>query len=82
MSKEQILNTAYEATVLSGLAVGYKILARHVLNIKTCDLGKLDVNNSVKLVAIVSASLITKDILVSQVILPEHLTNKNSWSFW
>ena len=70
MSEKNIINSIYHAAVISGLSVGYSMIGKSLLKMKVADLDKDD---SVKLVAIVSASIITKDYLVKQGIIPENI---------
>ena len=70
MSEKNIINSIYHAAVISGLSVGYSMIGKSLLKMKVADLDKDD---SVKLVAIVSASIITKDFLVKQGIIPENI---------
>ena len=73
MAEKNIMNTVYHAAVISGLSVGYSMIAKRLMRMKVADLDKLNVEDSVKLVAVVSASIATKDFLVKQGIIPENL---------
>ena len=73
MSEKNIINTIYHAAVISGLSVGYSMIAKKIMKMKVADLDKLNLEDSVKLTAIVSASIATKDFLVKQGIIPENI---------
>ena len=73
MAEKNIMNTIYHAAVISGLSVGYSMISKRLLKMKVADLDKLNVEDSVKLVAVVSASIATKDFLVKQGIIPENI---------
>ena len=73
MAEKNIMNTIYHAAVISGLSVGYSMISKRLLKMKVADLDKLNVEDSVKLVAVISASIATKDFLVKQGIIPENI---------
>ena len=60
MDKKSIANDLYQAAVISVLAVGYSMLGKHLQ-----DTGKL--------VAIIAASEMTREYLIKQKILPDHI---------
>jgi len=69
-----MVNMIYHAAVISGLSVGYSMISKRLLKMKVADLDKLNVEDSVKLVAVISASIATKDFLVKQGIIPENIS--------
>jgi energy-converting hydrogenase Eha subunit G len=73
MSEKNMMNMVYHAAVISGLSVGYSMISKRLLKMKVADLDKLNVEDSVKLVAVISASIATKDFLVKQGIIPENI---------
>ena len=73
MAEKNIMNTIYHAAVISGLSVGYSMIGKKLMKMKVADLDKLNVEDSVKLVAVISASIATKDFLVKQGIIPENI---------
>ena len=73
MSEKNIINSIYHAAVISGLSVGYSMIGKKIMKMKVADLDKLNLEDSVKLVGIVSASIATKDFLVKQGIIPENI---------
>ena len=73
MAEKNIMNTIYHAAVISGLSVGYSMIGKNLMKMKVADLDKLNVEDSVKLAAVISASIATKDFLVKQGIIPENI---------
>ena len=73
MAEKNIMNTIYHASVISGLSVGYSMIGKNLMKMKVADLDKLNVEDSVKLAAVISASIATKDFLVKQGIIPENI---------
>ena len=73
MSEKTIVNLIYHSAVLSGLSIGYSVLAKNLMRMKPADLGKLDIEDSVKLMVVITASIATKDFLVKQGIIPENM---------
>lgn len=72
-NKDKIVNVVYDAAVIAGLSVGYSMIAKNLMKMKPADLGRIDMTDSVKLVAIVSAAVATKNFLVKQKIIPEDI---------
>lgn len=68
-----IVNIVYHAVVLSALALGYTILGDRLFKIKSADLSRLNVEESAKLVGVITVSIATKDLLVQQGLLPENI---------
>lgn len=73
MSEKAVINTVYHAAVVSGLSVGYTMIAKKVFKMKSVDIGKMDVEDIMKTVAVVSAAMFTKDYLVKQGIIPNDI---------
>lgn len=71
---KNLMNLVYHSAVISGLAVAYSMLAKNLLKMKSADLSRLDFEDSAKLVAVVTASIATKDFLVKQGIIPENVS--------
>jgi len=66
-------NVLYHSAVVGGLSVGYSILGKRLLKMKPADLGRLDVEDSAKLVGTVALALWTRDMLVRQGIIPPNI---------
>ena len=70
---KDIINTIYHSAVESGLIVGYSILGKKIMKLNPGDPSKVDMNDALQLVAIVTLSVITKDWLVKNKIIPEDI---------
>lgn len=69
---KDIVNTIYHSAVESGLIVGYSILGKKIMKLNPA---KVDMNDALKLVAVVTLSVITKDWLIKNKIIPEDIVN-------
>ena len=58
---KDLKESVYQGAVISALAVGYTMLAKTLVKISPPSLRKFDVEDGVKLVAIVAISDFTKD---------------------
>ena len=63
----------YHGVVVSALAVSYTMLGKTLIKMSPPSLGKFDVEDGVKSVAIVAISDFTKDYLIKQKIIPNNL---------
>ena len=70
---KDIKESVYHGAVINGLAVGYTMLAKTLVKISPPSLGKFDVEDGVKLVAIVAMSNFMKDYLIKQKIIPNNI---------
>ena len=70
---KDIKESVYHGAVVSALAIGYTMLGKTLVKISAPNLGKFDIENSVKLVAIVALSDFTKDYLIKQKIIPNNI---------
>ena len=66
---KDLKESVYHGTVISILAVGYTMLGKTLIKISPPSLRKFDVENGVKLVAIIAISDFTKDYLIKQKII-------------
>ena len=73
MDKKSIVNDLYQATVISVLSVGYSMIGKKILKISPPSVKKFDLEDTGKLVAIVAASEMTREHLIKQKILPDHI---------
>ena len=64
-SKESV----YHGAVISVLAVGYTVLRKTLIGMSSPSLSKFDVEDAVKLAAIIAVSDFTKDYLIKQKII-------------
>ena len=73
--KKNVINLIYHASVVSALGVGYTMLSKSLLKFRPPDMGKLDLQDGVKFVAIIAASMATRDMLIKQGIIPADIDN-------
>ena len=73
MDKKSIVNDLYQAAVISVLAVGYSMLGKKILKVSPPSVQRFDLEDTGKLVAIVAASEMTREYLVKQKIIPDHI---------
>ena len=73
MDKRNKVNDLYQAAVISVLAVGYSMLGKKILRMTPPSIQKFDLEDRGKLVAIVAASEKTREYLIKQKILPDHI---------
>ena len=73
MDKKSIVNDLYQAVVISVLTVGYSVLGKKILKMTPPSIQKFDLEDMGKLVAVVAASEITREYLIKQKILPDHI---------
>ena len=73
MDKKSIVNDIYQAAVISVLAVGYSMLGKKIFRIAPPSIQHFDLEDTGKLVAIVAASEMTREYLIIQKILPDHI---------
>jgi len=66
-------NLLYHSAVVGGLSVGHSMVGKKLLKMKPADLGRLDVEDSAKLVGTVAFALWTQDMLVKQGIIPANI---------
>ena len=70
---KDIKESVYLGVVVSALAVGYTMLAKTLVKMSPPSLSKFDIEDGVKLVAIVALSDFTKDHLIKQKIIPNNI---------
>ena len=73
MDKKSIVNDLYQAAATSVLAVGYSVLGKKILRMTPPSVQKYDLEDTGKLAAIVAASEMTREYLIKQKILPDHI---------
>ena len=73
MDKKSIVNDLYQAAVISIFTVGYSMLGKKILKMTPPRIRKFDLEDMGKLVAIVAASEMTREYLIKQKILPDHI---------
>ena len=73
MDKRSIVNDIYQAAVISVFTVGYSMLGKKILKMAPPSIQKFDLEDTGKLVIIVAAAEMTREYLIKQKILPEHI---------
>ena len=71
--REDLKESIYHGAVINILAVGYTMLGKTLVKMRPPSLGKFDIEDGVKLVAIVAMSNFTKDYLIKQKIIPNNI---------
>ena len=70
---KDLKESVYHGAVVSALVVGFTMLGKSLIKMSPASLGKLDVEDGIKLVAIVAISDFTKDHLIKQEIIPDSI---------
>ena len=73
MNKKSIVNDLYQVAVISVLAVGYSMLGKKILKMTPPSIQRFNLEDMGKLVAIVAALEMTRQYLIKQKILPDHI---------
>ena len=73
MDKKSMVNDLYQAAVISVLAAGYLKLGKKILKMTPLSIQKFDLEDMGKLVAIVATSEMTREYLIKQKILTDHI---------
>ena len=73
MDKKSIVNDIYQAAVISVFAVGYSMLGKKILKMAPPSIQKFDLEDTGKLVVIVATAEMTREYLIKQKIIPEHI---------
>lgn len=68
-----IADAVYQAAVVSGLTLTYSVIATNFYKMRSVDLGRLDFEDAVKLILLVTAAIVTRDCLVKQGVIPGHI---------
>ena len=70
---KDIKESVYHGAIVSVLAVGYTMLGKMLIKMSPPSLRKFDVEDVLKLVAVVAVSDFTKDYLIKQKIIPNNI---------
>ena len=70
---KDIKESIYHGAIISALAVGYKMLGKTLIKMSPPSLSKFDIEDGVKLVAIVAMSDFMKDYLIKQKIISNNI---------
>ena len=70
---KDIKESVYHGAVVSVLAVGYTMLGKRLIKMSPQSHSKFDIEDGVKLVAIIAMSDFTKDYLIKQKLFPNNI---------
>ena len=70
---KDIKENVYHGAVVSALAAGYTMLGKTLIKMSPPSLSKFDIEDGVKLVAIIAMSDFTKDYLIKQKIISNNI---------
>ena len=70
---KDLKESIHHRAVVSILAIGYSMLGKTLIKMSPPSLSKFDIEDGVKLVAIVAMSDFTKDYLIKQKIIPDNI---------
>ena len=73
MDKKSIVNDLCQAALISMFAIGYSILGKKILKMTPPSIQKFDLEDTGKLLAIVSTSEMMREYIIKQKILLEHI---------
>ena len=73
MDKKSIVNDLCQVALISMFAIGYSILGKKILKMTPPSIQKFDLEDTGKLLAIVSASEMMREYIIKQKILLEHI---------
>ena len=76
MDKKSIINDLSQAAVKSIFTVAYSMLAKKILKMTLPSIQKSNLEDTGKLVAIITVSEMMREYLIKQNILPEHIMSK------
>ena len=76
MDKKSIVNDLYHASLILVFTVGYSMLGKKILKMAPPSIQKFDLEDTKTLVAIIAASEMTREYLIEQKILPDHINVK------
>ena len=68
-----MVNDLYQAAVISVLAVDYSMSGKKISKMTPPSVQKFDLEDTGKLVVVVAASEMTREYLIKQKILPDHI---------
>ena len=70
---KDLKESVYHGAVISVLAIGYTMLGKTLIKMSPPSLNKFDIEDGVKLVAIIAMSDFMKDYLIKQKIIPNYI---------
>ena len=72
-----IINSLYQVVVVNVFAISYSMLGKKILKMTPPSIQKFNLEDTGKLVATAAASEMTREYLIKQNILPEHINVQN-----
>ena len=73
MDKKSIVNDLYHASLISVFAIDYSMSGKKIMRMAPLSIQKFDLEDTGKLFAIVAVSEMTREYLIKQKILPDHI---------
>ena len=73
MDKKSTVNDLYQAAVILVLVIGYSMLGKKILKMTPPSIQRFDLEDMGKLVTIIATSEMTREYLIKQKILPDHI---------
>ena len=70
---KDLKESVYHGAIISVLAIGYTMPGKTLIKMSPPSLSNFDVEDSVKLIAIIAMSDLTKDYLIKQKIIPNNI---------
>ena len=70
---KDLKESVYHDAIISTLAIGYTMLGKMLVKMSPPSLGKFDIEDVVKLVAIIAMTDFMKDYLIKQKIIPNNI---------
>ena len=70
---KDLKESVYHGAVISVSAIGYTMLGKTLIKMSSPSLSKFDIEDGVKLVAIIAMSDFMKDYLIKQKIIPDNI---------
>ena len=70
---KDLKESVYHDAIISTLAIGYTMLGKTLVKMSPPSLGKFDIEDVVKLVAIIAMTDFMKDYLIKQKIIPNNI---------
>ena len=75
MDTNAIVNTIYHGVVVTVISMGYAMIGKKLLKMKSPDFDRLSIEDAGKLTGLIGSSLATQNWLVTQGILPDKIVN-------
>lgn len=73
MNEQSILNLAYQSGLLVTLNLTYSLASRKLFKMKSIEMGKLDFSDIGRFTAVMALSILTRDYLIKNKIIPAEI---------